>query len=69
MAKIDGRYYQREVKVALKALGPAKLPAIKAKLAESKVNLDETQILEAISALGQQVRHIQSYKLYVLNPF
>ena len=69
MAAINGRYYQREVKKALKDLGPAKLPAIKAKLAESKVELDETQILEAIEAMGQQVRHIQTYKLYVLNPF
>lgn len=69
MSKIDGRYYQKEVKKAMRDLGPAKLPAIKEKLAQNNLKLDETQILQAIDALGVQVRKINTYGFYVLNAF
>lgn len=69
MGKINGTFYQREVKKAMQATGPAKLQAIVAEVVKQGTKIDDTQVLEAIESLKNQVRYIQTYKLYVLNPF
>jgi len=69
MGKVNGTYYQNEVKKAMKTIGPAKLQAIVAEVVRQGTKVDDTQVLEAIESLKGQVRYIQTYKTYVLNSF
>lgn len=49
--KIHGTFYQNDVKDSLQMFGPMNVQQIKAKLALKKLNVDETQILEALDIL------------------
>ena len=49
--KIHGTFYQNDVKDSLQMFGPMSVQQIKAKLALKKLNVDETQILEALDIL------------------
>lgn len=65
---IEGGFYKNDIRQVLRG-GGLKLQQIKAKLAAKNINLDETQILEALDSLIKSRTVIRSEGKFVLNTF
>lgn len=65
---IHGNFYKNDVKLVLRG-GGLKLQQIKAKLAAKNINLDDTQILEALDSLIKSRMVVRSEGKFVLNTF
>ncbi len=65
---IDGGFYKNDIRQVLRG-GGLKLQQIKAKLAARNINLDETQILEALDSLIKSRMVVRSEGKFVLNTF